>query len=426
MKVLVVGGGGREHALVWKIAQSPRVKEIFCAPGNAGIARQARCVNIGTEDITSLLEFARREGVDLTVVGPEAPLCAGIADAFEGAGLRVFGPSRAAAELEGSKVFAKEIMKKYGIPTARFAVFDDPAAARSYIKEIGAPCVVKADGLAAGKGVIVAASEEEALAAVDTIMVERAFGRAGERVVIEECLEGEEVSVLAFTDGQTVVPMVSSQDHKRVYDGDRGPNTGGMGAYAPAPVYTPEIHRRTLEEILVPAVRAMREEGRPYRGVLYAGLMVTSEGPKVLEFNVRFGDPEAQPVLALLESDLVEIMEAVLEERLAGVEIRWRDGAAVCVVLASGGYPGSYEKGKVISGLDEVPPDVLVFHAGTAEAAGRVVTAGGRVLGVTAAAGDIASAVRAAYSVVEKINFEGMHYRRDIAGRALARLRAGQ
>lgn len=426
MKVLVVGGGGREHALVWKIAQSPRVKEIYCAPGNAGIARQAKCVGIGAEDIPSLLDFARRERIDLTVVGPEAPLCAGIADAFAGAGLRVFGPSKAAAELEGSKVFAKEIMKKYGIPTARFAVFDEPAAARSYIARTGAPCVVKAEGLAAGKGVIVAGSEEEALAAVEEIMVKKAFGRAGNRVVIEECLEGEEVSVLAFTDGRTVVPMVSSQDHKRVYDGDRGPNTGGMGAYAPAPVYTPKVHERTLEEILIPTVRAMREEGRPYRGVLYAGLMVTGEGPKVLEFNVRFGDPEAQPVLALLESDLVEIMESVLEERLADTEIKWRDGAAVCVVLASGGYPGSYETGKVISGLDDMPPEVLVFHAGTAESGGRVVTAGGRVLGVTAAAGDIASAVKAAYDAVEKINFEGMHYRRDIAGRALARLGGGR
>ncbi|BAF60721.1 phosphoribosylamine-glycine ligase [Pelotomaculum thermopropionicum SI] len=422
MKVLVVGGGGREHALVWKIRQSPRVREVYCAPGNAGIAREATCVNIGAEDITGLRDFAREKGIDLTVVGPEAPLNAGIADLFQEAGLRIFGPSRAAAEIEGSKVLAKEIMAKYGIPTADYAVFDRPDRAAAYIKQKGAPCVVKADGLAAGKGVIVAMDEQAALDAVCSIMVDRIFGSAGDRVVVEECLTGEEVSILAFTDGYNVVPMVSSQDHKRVFDGDQGPNTGGMGAYAPAPVYSPEVHRRTVEEILVPIVRALDAEGRTYRGVIYAGLMVTPKGPKVLEFNARFGDPEAQPVLTLLDTDLVEIMEAVLENRLDRVEIRWKKQASVCVVLASGGYPGSYEKGKVIRGLDQIPEGVVVFHAGTAQKDGETVTAGGRVLGVTALGPDIPAAIEAAYAAAGKISFEGMHYRRDIGKKALKHL----
>jgi len=422
MKVLVVGGGGREHALVWKIRQSPRVREVYCAPGNAGIAREATCVNIGAEDITGLRDFAREKGIDLTVVGPEAPLNAGIADLFQEAGLRIFGPSRAAAEIEGSKVLAKEIMAKYGIPTADYAVFDRPEQAYAYIKQKGAPCVVKADGLAAGKGVVVAMDEQAALDAVRSIMVDRIFGSAGDRVVVEECLTGEEVSILAFTDGYNVVPMVSSQDHKRVFDGDQGPNTGGMGAYAPAPVYSPEVHRRTVEEILVPIVRALDAEGRTYRGVIYAGLMVTPKGPKVLEFNARFGDPEAQPVLTLLDTDLVEIMEAVLENRLDRVEIRWKKQASVCVVLASGGYPGSYEKGKVIRGLDQIPEGVVVFHAGTAQKDGETVTAGGRVLGVTALGPDIPAAIEAAYAAAGKISFEGMHYRRDIGKKALKHL----
>jgi len=423
MKVLVVGGGGREHALVWKLNQSPRVKEIFCAPGNAGIARDATCVKISAEDIPALLAFALEKGIDLTVVGPEAPLTAGIVDQFQAAGLRIFGPSRVAAEIEGSKVVAKEIMAKYGIPTAAYAVFTDPGEASAYIKKKGAPCVVKADGLAAGKGVIVAMDEQTALAAVRTIMEDRAFGDAGNRLVVEECLEGEEVSILAFTDGVNVVPMVSSQDHKRAYDGDQGPNTGGMGAYAPAPVYTPEVHRQTMEQILIPMVRALREEGRLYRGVLYAGLMVTSQGPKVLEFNARFGDPEAQPVLTLLETDLVEIIDAVLENRLDRIQIKWREGASVCVVLASRGYPGSYEKGKVITGLDRLPEGVVVFHAGTAEKDGSIVTAGGRVLGVTATGRDIPAALETAYKAVDNIHFEGMHYRRDVGKKAMDRYR---
>ncbi|AEG15273.1 Phosphoribosylamine--glycine ligase [Desulfofundulus kuznetsovii DSM 6115] len=419
MKVLVVGGGGREHALVWKLKQSPRVKEIFCAPGNAGIASLARCVPIGAEDISGLVAFARQEKIDLTVVGPEGPLTMGIVDSFNQAGLAIFGPTARAAAIEGSKVLAKEIMAKYGIPTARFAAFSDAGEAAAYIRQLNSPCVVKADGLAAGKGVIVCQAVEEALEAVEDIMVKGVFGNAGSRVVVEEYLTGQEVSILAFTDGETVIPMLPAQDHKQVYDGDRGPNTGGMGAYAPAPACTPEVYRTALEDILIPTVRAMAAEGRPYRGVLYAGLMVTHEGPKVLEFNARFGDPEAQPVLMLLETDLVEIIEAVLSGRLAEKEIRWRPGAAVCVVLASGGYPGPYRKGYPISGLDRVPPDVMVFHAGTALEDGRLVTAGGRVLGVTAAAETIPAAIEKAYAAVEQIHFEGMHYRRDIGRKAL-------
>ncbi|KKM10399.1 phosphoribosylamine--glycine ligase [Clostridiales bacterium PH28_bin88] len=421
MKVLVVGGGGREHALVWKIVQSPRVEAVYCAPGNAGIARHARCIPISAEDIQGLLDFAWGERIDLTVVGPEAPLVAGLVDTFEEAGLKVFGPRENAAEIEGSKALAKEIMEKYGIPTARYATFTGPAAARDYIRQHGAPCVVKADGLAAGKGVTVAMTVDEALAAVETIMEDLAFGAAGERVVIEEYLEGEEVSVLAFTDGETVVPMASAQDHKRVFDGDQGPNTGGMGAYSPAPVYTDQLHEQVIREILVPTVRGMAAEGRPYRGVLYAGLMVTKDGPKVLEYNARFGDPETQPILMRLETDLVEIIESILAGRLAGQPVRWKDEAAVCVVLASGGYPGDYQKGKVITGLDQVPAGVEVFHAGTALKDGQVVTAGGRVLGVTALGATIREAINTAYEAIKPIHFEGMHYRTDIGGKALER-----
>lgn len=421
MKVLVIGGGGREHALVWKLAQSPRVTKIFCAPGNAGIEGLAECVQIAVEDIKGFTEFALREAIDLTVVGPEAPLTLGAVDAFEEAGLRVFGPSARAAAIEGSKVVAKEIMAKYNIPTAGYASFDNAREAEDYIRRLGAPCVVKADGLAAGKGVIVAGTVEEALAAVRLIMSDRAFGTAGDKVVIEEFLTGEEVSILAFTDGETVIPMLPAQDHKQVYDGDRGPNTGGMGAYSPAPVCTPETYRFALEKILVPTVRAMAAEGRPYRGVIYAGLMVTADGPKVLEFNARFGDPEAQPVLMMLETDLVDIMEAVIENRLNEIKIEWKNGAAICVVLASGGYPGSYARGDVIHGLDHVPPGVVVFHAGTALRDGQVVTSGGRVLGVTASGEDIPAAIELAYQGVGAISFKGMHYRRDIGQKALKR-----
>ncbi len=420
LKVMVVGGGGREHALVWKLSQSPRVSEIIAAPGNAGIARQAECVPVGATDIRGLLDLARSRDVDLTFVGPEAPLVEGLADAFHQAGLRVFGPVRRAAALEGSKAFAKDLMSRHGIPTAAHRTFEDANAARDYIRSLDGPCVVKADGLAAGKGVIVADTVEEAVAAVDEIMVKRAFGTAGDRVVIEERLAGEEVSVLAFTDGETVLPLLPAQDHKRVFDGDRGPNTGGMGAYAPAPVCTPQIYDRVVQEILEPAVRGLREEGITYRGVLYAGLMLTPDGPKVLEFNVRFGDPEAQPLLALLETDLVDVVGAVLENRLADLSLTWRAGAAMCVVLASGGYPGAYEKGRVIRGLNEAEKTgAVVFHAGTAERDGKLVTAGGRVLGVTAVAAELSEAVRRAYQAAELIDFEGMHFRRDIARKAL-------
>lgn len=419
MKVLVVGGGGREHALFWKIKQSPSVEQIFCAPGNAGIAEDA-CVDIGAEDIPALLNFAQEKKIDLTVVGPEAPLTAGIVDSFREAGLKIFGPTRQAAVLEGSKVEAKEFMSRHNIPTARYKIFADAAGAKKYIQQNGAPCVVKADGLAAGKGVIVCENKDEALRAIDEIMVKRKFGAAGDRVVIEEKLTGEEVSVLAFTDGITVIPMVSSQDHKQIYEGDKGPNTGGMGAYAPAPAYNAQVHHDVMEKILKPAVRGTAKEGRPYEGVLYAGLMVTGEGPKVLEFNVRFGDPEAQPVLTLLESDLVEIIEAVINHRLHETEVKWKKGASVCVVLASEGYPGSYEKGKVIHGLDNVS-GVVVFHAGTARRGDDIVTNGGRVLGVTAVGRNIQDAVRLAYDAVDKISFEGMYYRKDIGYKALAR-----
>jgi phosphoribosylamine--glycine ligase len=420
LKVLVVGGGGREHALVWKLYQSPLVGQIIAAPGNPGIARYAECVPVGAGDIPGLIALARARGVDLTFVGPEAPLVNGLVDAFEREGLRVFGPGRQAAALEGSKAFAKDLMARHGIPTADYRVFEDVSAARAWIKNLGRPCVVKADGLAAGKGVMVAETTAEALAAVDKIMVEKSFGGAGSRVVIEERLSGEEVSILAFTDGKTVLPLLPAQDHKPVFDDDRGPNTGGMGAYAPAPVCTPTIYQRAVREILEPVVMALREEGIIYKGVLYAGLMVTSDGPKVLEFNVRFGDPEAQPLLVLLETDLVEVAQAVLEGRLADLTLSWREGAAVCVVLASKGYPGAYEMGAVIHGLDEAEKTgALVFHAGTARRDGQLVTAGGRVLGVTAVAATLPEAIREAYRAAELVDFAGKHFRRDIGRKAL-------
>lgn len=421
MKILVVGGGGREHALVWKLKQSPRVSRIYCAPGNAGIARDAECVPCAAEDLEGLVDFARSEEIDLTVVGPEAPLVAGIRDRFEAAGLRLFGPPAKGALLEGSKVFAKQLMVKFGVPTASFEVFESPKEAVAYVRGLGGPCVVKADGLAAGKGVIVAKDTSEAEAAVRLIGEEKAFGKAGERIIVEECLVGEEVSVLAFTDGKSVLPMVAAQDHKRVYDGDRGPNTGGMGAYSPPPVYTSEIHERVCREILEPIVAGLAADGIRYQGVLYAGLMITAEGPYVLEFNCRFGDPEAQVVIPRLKTDLVDVIEAVLDERLENVALEWDPRPAVCVVLASGGYPGSYEKGKVLTGLDEVPEDVLVFHAATSLSDGRLVTSGGRVLGVTAFGETIREAVQRAYEGVARISFEGMHYRHDIAHHALER-----
>lgn len=421
MKILVVGGGGREHALVWKLAQSPLAEEIYCAPGNAGIADLAECVNIPAEDVDTLLEFALAEEIGLTVVGPEAPLAAGIVDKFTAAGLKIFGPTQAAALIEGSKALAKEIMEKYNIPTAAYASFTDQAAAEEYVRTQGAPIVVKADGLAAGKGVVVAMTEQEALDAVADMLSGNAFGSAGAKVVIEEYLEGEEVSVLAFSDGRTVLPMVSAQDHKRVFDGDEGPNTGGMGAYSPAPVYTGELAEQTLRLVLQPAVDGMLAEGREYKGVLYAGLMVTPKGLKVLEFNARFGDPETQAVLMRLESDLVEIMLAVVDGRLDECTLQWSDDAAVCVVVASGGYPGKYEKGQIISGLDVEYPDTVVFHAGTKFVDQQVVANGGRVLGVTAHGATIAQAIERAYAAVDGIYYDGCFCRRDIGYRALQR-----
>ena len=419
MKVLVVGGGGREHTLVWKLKQSSHVDKIYCAPGNGGIAGDAECVPLAAEDLHGLADFAQEKRIDLTVVGPEAPLTAGIVDIFKSRGLKVFGPDAKAACLEGSKVFAKEKMTRYGVPTAAYRVFYDSAAALEFVRELNGPCVVKADGLAAGKGVIIAKDRAEAEQAVRLIMEERAFGDAGKAVVVEQLLQGEEVSVLAFTDGKTIKTLAASQDHKRVFDGDEGPNTGGMGAYSPPPVYTSDLHEKAVKDILEPVIYGLADDGIKYKGVIYAGLMVTSEGPYVLEFNCRFGDPETQVVVPRLKSDLLEVMNAVIEERLDEVELEWDPRAAVCVVAASGGYPGAYEKGKVITGLDELPPDILVFHAGTALSDGKLVTSGGRVLGITGFGATIEEAVKRVYSGVEKIYFEGIHYRRDIAHRAL-------
>jgi phosphoribosylamine--glycine ligase len=421
MKVLIVGGGGREHALVWKISQSPRVTKIYAAPGNAGIAQFAECVPIKAEDIAGLLAFAKSKAVDLTIVGPEGPLSMGIVDEFTKAGLRAFGPSGKAAEIEASKRFSKDLMKKYNIPTAEYGVFTDKAAAEAYVREKGAPIVVKADGLAAGKGVVVAETVEEALKALDLIMAEKAFGNAGDRVVVEECLKGEEASFMAFSDGKTVVPMASSQDHKRVFDADKGPNTGGMGAYSPAPIVTKKLERKVMETIMIPTVRAMEKEGRLFKGVLYAGLMIHDGEAKVLEFNARFGDPETQPIMARLDTDLIDIIEAILAGNLAKIDIKWKPDSAVCVVMASGGYPGDYQKGKAISGLEKAASvhNVSVFHAGTSFQDGKIVTDGGRVLGVTGLGPSVAAAIDTAYKGVREISFDGAHYRRDIGARAL-------
>ncbi len=423
MRVLVVGAGGREHALVWKLKQSPRVKQVLAAPGNAGIAELAECTDISASEVRRLADFAVNRGIDLAVVGPEVPLTLGIVDEFESRGLRIFGASQQAAILEGSKVFAKRLMKKYKIPTGFFQTFYSPEDARRYIEDVGAPIVVKADGLAAGKGAIVCQTVKEALDAVHMIMEDRVFGDAGQKIVVEEFLTGEEASFLAFTDGDTVVPMASSQDHKAVYDDDRGPNTGGMGAYSPAPVVTEAIHRKIMDQIMIPTVKAMAAEGRPYRGVLYAGVMIKDGEAKALEFNARLGDPEAQPLLMRMESDLLPVLEAVVDRRLREVDIRWRPDPAVCVVMAAGGYPGPYEKGKVISGLRAAARlrDVVVFHAGTALAGGKVVASGGRVLGVTALGRDIPEAIARAYRAVEKIRWDGVHYRSDIGRKALGR-----
>jgi len=423
MKILVVGGGGREHALAWKLKQSPAVTKLYVAPGNAGIAELAECVDISVSDVRPLADFAERHAIDLTVVGPELPLTMGIVDEFGRRGLRIFGPGREAAALEGSKVFAKRFMKRHGIPTGFHQEFDRPEDARRYIREVGAPIVVKADGLAAGKGAIVCRTVEEALDALALIMEARAFGDAGNQIVVEEFLQGEEASFLAVTDGTTVLPLPSAQDHKAAFDDDRGPNTGGMGAYSPAPVVTEAVHRKVMERIMVPTVKGMAAEGHPYRGVLYAGLMIHNGEPRVLEFNARLGDPEAQPLLVRMASDLVTVLEAAIAGRLHEVEIAWRPEPAVCVVLAAGGYPGPYEKGKPITGLRAAArlKDVAVFHAGTALQQARVVTAGGRVLGVTALGNPLRTAIDRAYQAVRKIHWEGMHFRTDIGRKALER-----
>ncbi len=413
MKVLVIGGGGREHAIVHALKKSPKVDHIWCAPGNGGIAQEAECVEIKATDIDGVIAFAKAQRPDLVMVAPDDPLALGMVDALEEAGIRAFGPRKNAAVIEGSKSFAKELMKKYGIPTASYAVFEDSTAAIDYIRRNGAPIVVKADGLALGKGVTVAMTEEEAVAAVRDAIDGHAFGGAGARVVIEEYLTGPEVSVLAFVDGKHLKTMPSAQDHKRAYDGDAGPNTGGMGAFSPSRFYTEEIAAVCMETIFQPTVAAMAKEGRPFKGVLYFGLMLTPKGPKVIEYNARFGDPETQAVLSRLETDLFDIFNAVIDEKLDEIEIHWADNAACCVCMASGGYPKAYEKGKEITGLADVK-DSFVFHAGTAVRGGTFVTSGGRVLGVTAVAPTLEEAIRKAYADVEKIHFEAAHYRRDI------------
>ncbi|MFH2044768.1 MAG: phosphoribosylamine--glycine ligase [Pseudomonadota bacterium] len=426
MKILVIGSGGREHALAWKITQSPKVKKIFCAPGNAGIANIAECIPISSDDITSLLEFAKKEKIALTIVGPEAPLSNGITDLFEKAGLKVFGSSMKASELEYSKCFSKELMIKYKIPTAGGQIFSNYKKAESYIRKTKAPCVVKADGLAAGKGVIICSTEKQAIEALDDIMIKRSFGNAGKKVVIEELLAGEEASFLAFTDGKTVIPLPSSQDHKPIFDKDKGPNTGGMGAYSPAPVVDKYIHKKIMEEVMIPTVRAMAAEGRPYKGILYAGLMIDKDKIRVLEFNCRFGDPEAQALLIRIKSDLIEIMEAVIEERLNNCTIEIDERVSVCVVMASGGYPGAYKKGITINGLEDAAriKDSIVFHAGTAMKDGSVVANGGRVLGVTALGNTVSAAIDKAYRAVLKINWDGVQFRTDIGQKAVKRLKA--
>jgi len=421
MKVLIVGSGGREHALAWKIAQSPHVEKIYCAPGNGGIGTIAQCVPIKAMDIEGVVSFSKSEGMDLVVVAPDDPLAAGMVDALEKEGIRAFGPRRDAAIIESSKVFAKNLMKNHSIPTAAFETFDNADAACEYLKKCSFPIVVKADGLALGKGVIIAKSYDEAAKAVNGMMAEKMFGSAGDRIVIEEFLKGSEVSVLAFTDGKTIVPMVSAQDHKRVFDNDEGPNTGGMGAFSPSPLYTDEIHSVCMEKIYLPTIEAMRRENRTFKGVLYFGLILTKDGPKVLEYNARFGDPETQVVLPRLDTDIIDIFNAVIDEKLDSVKIKWKDNSAVCVVLASGGYPGKYETGYKIEGIEEAQKDssVVVFHAGTKACDGSFFTSGGRVLGVTAVASSLGEAIERAYEAAGKISFPNMHFRRDIGRKAL-------
>lgn len=424
MKVLVIGGGGREHALVWKIAQSPKVTKTYCAPGNPGIAEIAECIDIAAENLGGLLAFARDNNIDLTVVGPEVPLTMGIVDLFEEQGLRIFGPSRAAAEMEGSKAFSKGIMKKYNIPTAAYGTFTSKNDAIEYIDKMGAPIVIKADGLAAGKGVIVAQTIEEAKDAVESIMADKAFGEAGDKVVIEEFMAGEEASFLVFSDGKNVIPLPTAQDHKPAFDGDKGPNTGGMGAYSPAPVVSAEMEKEIIEKIIMPTINGMASEGKTYKGILYAGLMMTVSGPKVVEFNCRFGDPECQPLMMRIKDDIIPVIEACIDGSLNKVDMELDSDTTVCIVMAAGGYPGSYEKGKIISGLDTFKnrEDLVVFHAGTKTDGNDIVTNGGRVLGVTARGEDVKKAIEKGYEAVGGISWEGEFHRSDIGKKALARL----
>lgn len=421
MNILVIGGGGREHAIVWSLAKSSRVTKLYCAPGNAGIAQIAECVPINVMKFDELIRFAKEQAVDLVVVGPDDPLAAGIVDAFAAAGIPAFGPNKAAAEIEGSKIFMKSLLRKYNIPTARYETFDDYETALAYLRAQQPPIVVKADGLAAGKGVTVARTMEEAEAALRGMMIDRVFGASGTKVVIEEFLEGQEMSILSFVDGEVVRPMVPAQDHKPVFDGDQGPNTGGMGTYTPLPHIDPAIVEEAVEKIIKPTAAAMVKEGRPFRGVLFAGLMITKDGPKVIEFNARFGDPETQVVLPRLKTDLLDIILAAMDGKLGGVDLEWSDEAAVCVILASEGYPGAYPKGRRIEGIDQAEAaGALVFHAGTAQAeGGGFVTSGGRVLGVVGRGRDIAEARGRAYEACSLIRFEGVHYRKDIAAKAL-------
>lgn len=417
---MVVGGGGREHAIVWALKKSEKVKEIFCAPGNAGIAQLAECVPISVMEFDELISFAKDAYIDLVIVGPDDPLAAGLVDAFEAAGIPAYGPSKAAAEIEGSKIFMKDLLKKYNIPTAAYETFTDYESALSYLREQTAPIVIKADGLAAGKGVTVALTMEEAEKALREAMVDKVFGDAGNQIVIEEFLQGQEMSILAFVDGETVRAMVPAQDHKPIFDGDKGPNTGGMGTYTPLPHIDPAIVQQSIDTIIIPTAKAMVSEGRPFRGVLFAGLMITKDGPKTIEFNARFGDPETQVVLPRLETDLVDIVLASLNGRLDQLDIQWSDEAAVCVIVASEGYPGSYPKGKVISGLEAAEAQgALIFHAGTAKQDDQIVTSGGRVLGIVGRGRDIAEARNRAYEAVAVIDFEGKQNRTDIAAKAL-------
>jgi len=422
MKLLVIGSGGREHALVWKLSLSKKVDKIYCIPGNAGIEQIARCENIPVSDFEQLAKFVKNNKIDLTVVGPEDPLSKGIVNYFESRGLRIFGPDRNSAQFESSKIFAKEFMKKYGIPTAEFEVFDNPDSAFDYIsKHSSRPLVVKADGLCAGKGVLVCDNAEEAKNAVQQIMVKKEFGSAGDKIIIEERLSGEEASLMAFCDGKTIVPMVASQDHKRVFDSDKGLNTGGMGAYAPASVVDEEIYKKAKEQVFDNFLKGLKQENIKFKGIIYAGIMISDSIPKVLEFNARFGDPETQVVLPLLKNDLVEVIDAVIDGKLDTVKINWDGGSCVCVVLASGGYPGSYEKGKEISGLESAGKlrDTIVFHAGTKTDGSKILTNGGRVLGVTALGKGLKEAIDNTYRAVKKIKFDKMHYRKDIGQKGL-------